>query len=336
MNAFAKFVGAFVLMSAASCGRSSDEDQKQQQAYDAARRQRQELLVQLEKVKPEQATRCEVSDGDCMILVGERREALFPANPACEGREAPYQREECQGELLVEEGKLAEVTDYYQYENWCLAKVVQCAERGVEAANDQAFTARLDQRRQQLLTGTDVSQLALDIDLARVRVGYLRATLPHDKDSTCADLTEVKDCRERSERNTRELETELAKDEGAYDAKRAAELFRSEMTTQASCYEPEYQCLEQTLAGAGENGESKQHLKRNLSLLKERETLRMSVPEAAVTECLEAANSDFGKKVESSYARYAKKPNTLFRVFLHQAYVKLHAAQVKCLKQHHG
>lgn len=38
----------------------------------------------------------------------------------------------------------------------------------------------------------------------------------------------------------------------------------------------------------------------------------------------------------SSYARYAKKPNTLFRVFLHQAYTKLHSAQVKCMRQHQG
>lgn len=323
-------------MSLTACGRSSDEDAKQQQAYEAARQQRQELLKRLSSAKPEQATRCEVTDGDCMILVSERREALFVPSPACEGREAPYEREECQGDLLVKEGKLAEVTDYYQYENWCLAKVVECADQGLEAANDQALTARLDQRRQQLLESTDVSRLSLEIGFARERVGYLRATLPHDKDSTCADLGEVKTCRERAQQATRELETELAKDDGAYDAKRAAELFQSEMTLQVSCYEPEHQCLSQTLAGAGENGESKQHLNRNLSLLKERETLRGSVPAAAQAECLDAANADFGKKVESSYARYAKKPNTLFRVFLHQAYTKLHSAQVKCLKQHQG
>ena len=146
----------------------------------------------------------------------------------------------------------------------------------------------------------------------------------------------MKSCRERAQASTQELEAELAKDDGAYDAKRAAELFRGEMTTQVSCFVPEYQCLSQILVGAGENGESKQHLNKNLSLIKERQALALNVPDAVAQECLDAANADFGKKVEGSYARYAKKPNTLFRVFLHQAYVKLHSAQVKCLKQHQG
>src|SRR5688572_1222590 len=238
MNAFPKWVGLCALMSLAACGRSSDADQKQQDAYEAAREQRQALLKQLRSTTPEQANRCEVSDGDCLILVGERREALFAPNAACEGREAPYEREECQGNLLVKEGKLAEVTEYYQYENWCLAKVVECADQGLQAANDHALTARLDQRRQQLLTSTDVTRLSLEIGFARERVSYLRATLPHDKDSLCSDLGEVKTCRERAQQATRELEAELAKDDGAYDAKRAAELFQSEMTTQVSCYEP--------------------------------------------------------------------------------------------------
>ena len=334
MQEFAKFVGLCVVVSLASCGRSSDADQKQREAYDTALKQRQELLKQMRATAPEQANRCEVSDGDCLILVGERREALFAPTPACEGHEDPYAREECQGSLLAKEGKLAEVTDHYQYENWCLEKLVECADHGRDAAHDQALTNRLDQRRQQLLTSTDVGQLSSEIGFARERVSYLRATLPHDRDSLCADLGEVKSCRERAQAATRELEAELEKDDGAYDQKRAGELFRGEMTTQASCFEPEYQCLSQTLAGLGENGESKQHLNRNLSLLKERQTLALSVPEAALQECLDSANADFGKKVESSYARYAKKPNTLFRVFLHQAYVKLHSAQVKCLKQH--
>lgn len=334
MKTSPKWVGLCALMSLGACGRSPDEDQKQLDAYEAARQERQTLLKQLRSATAEQANRCEVSDGDCMILVGERREALFAPTADCEGRADEYEREECQGNLLAKEGKLAEVTDYYQYENWCLAKVVECADRDLQATNDQALTARQEQRRQQLVNDTDVSRLSLEIAFARERVGYLRATLPHDKDSLCSDLEEVNECRQRARATSRDLDTELAKDDASYDAKRATELFQSEMTTQQGCYEPEHRCLSQTLAGAGENGESKQHLNRNLNLLKEREALRVNVPEAVVDECLHAASADFGKKVESSYARYAKKPNTLFRVFLHQAYVKLHSAQVKCLKQH--
>lgn len=336
MTEFAKFVGFCAFMSLAACGRSSDQDGKQHEAYESARGQRETLLKKLRGTPPEQANRCEVSDGDCLIEVGEKRESMFAPKPQCEGRADQYEREECQANLLLKEGKLAEVTEYYQFENWCLAKVVECGDRGVQAANDQAVTARLDERRQALLSSMDVGQLSLEIGFARERVNYLRATLPKDRDSSCADLTEVKSCRERAQAATVELEAELAKADGAYDAKRAASLFRSEMTTQAGCFEPEYQCLSQTLEGAGENAESKKHLKRSLGLLKERQSLMAHVPEAAARECLDAANADFGKKVESSYARYAKKPSTLLRVFLHQSYVKLHTAQVKCLKQHQG
>jgi hypothetical protein len=336
MSEFAKFVGFCALMSLGACGRPSDQDQKQHAAYDTAHAQRQTLLKKLRATPPAQANRCEVSDGDCLIEVGERRESMFAPKPECEGRADQYEREECQANLLLKEGKLAEVTDYYQFENWCLAKVVECGDRNLQADNDHALTARLEERRQALLASTDVGQLSLEIGFARERVNYLRATLPKDKDSSCVDLTEVKSCRERAKRATVELEAELAKADGAYDAKRAANLFRGEMTTQAGCFEPEFQCLSQTLEGAGENAETKKHLNRSLSLLKERQGLLAHVPETAARECLDAANADYGKKVESSYARYSKKPNSLFRVFLHQSYVKLHTAQVKCLKQHQG
>jgi len=336
MAEFAKFVGFCALMSLAACGRSSDQDPKQHETYETARTQRETLLKKLRATPAAQANRCEVSDGDCLIEVGERRESLFAPKPACEGSADQYEREECQANLLLKEGKLAEVTDYYQFENWCLAKVVECGDHGVQAANDQAASARLEERRQALLSSTDVGQLSLEIGFARERVSYLRATLPKDKDSSCLDLTEVTTCRERAQQATVALEAELAKSDAAYDAKLAANLFRGEMTTQAGCFEPEYQCLSQTLEGSGENAETKKHLKRSLALLKERQALLAHVPEATARECLDAANADYGKKVESSYARYSKKPNSLFRVFLHQSYVKLHSAQVKCLKQHQG
>jgi len=82
----------------------------------------------------------------------------------------------------------------------------------------------------------------------------------------------------------------------------------------------------------GENKESKRHLERNLKLIKERESLIPALPQPVVQECLNAAEGDYGQAVESAHGRYAKQPNTLFRVLLHQAHVKLHSAQIKCLK----
>src|SRR5688572_3729059 len=210
MSEFAKFVGFCALMSLAACGRSSDQDQKQHEAYDAARGQRETLLKKLRSTPPEQANSCEVSDGDCLIEVGEKRESLFTPKPECEGRADQYEREECQANLLLKEGKLTEVTDYYQFENWCLAKVVECGDRSAQAANDHGRTACFEERRQALLASTDVAQLSLGIGFARERVTYLRATLPKDKDSSCVDLTEVKTCRGRARSATVELEAELA------------------------------------------------------------------------------------------------------------------------------
>lgn len=337
MSHVGKVVGLGVMLSVVACaGGMSGRDGEQQQAFEAARKERQELLGKVRGATPDQANRCEVSDGDCLILVGERREALFPPSAACEGRADVYEREECQANALAKEGKLAEVTDFYQYENWCFAKLVACGERGEQEATEKERQARLDERRQALLQSTDVDKLALEIAFARERVNYLRATVPQDKDAACANLSAVSSCREQAKQSTKKLEQELDKDDRAYDSKLAAELFQSEMTAQASCFQPEFDCLSEHLKGAGENKESKRHLTRNLKLIEERETLAAGLPPNVVQECTAAAQADYGDKIAKSYERYSKKPNTLFRVFLHQAYVKLHGAEVKCLKQHKG
>ena len=90
MAEFAKFVGFCALMSLAACGRSSDQDQKQNGAYETARTQREALLKKLRATPAAQANRCEVSDGDCLIEVGEKRESLFAPKAACEGRADQY------------------------------------------------------------------------------------------------------------------------------------------------------------------------------------------------------------------------------------------------------
>lgn len=334
---FRAVVGSSVLMCwlaacAATGGNAASGDQ---QALQAAHEQRQRLLAELRAMDSAQAT-CKVSDGDCLLIVSEKREVLFEPQPECQGHSDVYEREACHANLLAKAGKVEEVTEFLEYENWCLAKVVDCTDEVQEQKSEAERVAQLQARRQALLSATNVEQLGLQIAYARERVIYLRATVPKDRDNACADLAEVQNCRERAQQETSELELELAKDAAEYDEERAAQLFQSEMTTQTECFESEYSCLTRVVANYGANRESKLHLQRNLKLLKQRQELVAKLPQPVTQECLATADADYGPRIEKSYQRYVKQPNTLFRVFLHQSYVKLHSAQLKCLKRHSG
>ena len=181
-----------------------------------------------------------------------------------------------------------------------------------------------------------VEKLSMDIAYARESAVYLRDTVPQERDTVCVDQAELVSCRKRAEGATNKLDQELAKDDQSYDPKLASELYQSEMTTQAECFQSEYECLSKVVANYGANRESRRHLRRNLDLIKQMQPLVASLPEPASEECLAAGEAEYGGKVEKTYANYAKKPNTLFRVFLHQAFVKLHSAQLKCLKRESG
>ena len=315
-----------------ACGGQSAADAEQQRALSTAKNERQELLTKFRAATPAVVSKCEVSDGDCMILVGEKREALFKPQPSCEAQTDVYEREGCMANLLAKDGKLHEVTEFFQYENWCLQKMVECGADEQKQAEQNEHLALVESRRQTLVKNTDVSQLAFDIAHARERVNYLRATVPGDKDAVCSALPEVKACRERARAAGQKLDAELDKEQAAYNPALASEFFRSEMTEQAGCFQPEYECLFEHVSSVGENRESKRHLERNLKLIKEREELVQRLPADRAQECLTAAETDYGKGVSKAYGRYAKKSNTLYRILLHQAYVKLHTAEVKCLK----
>lgn len=327
--------GVSMFLLAACGGASNHTSQKEQQALDTAQKQRQELLTKM-RAASDAASSCRVSDGDCLLTVSEKREELFEPSAKCESQSDLFDRETCQADLLAKQGNVAEVTEFFQYENWCLAKVVDCTEQLVAERSDAERAAELEARRQALRTASDGVKLTLDIAYARESAGYLRDTVPKGRDTVCVDQPEIVSCRKRAEDAMTKLERELEKDDESYDEKLATELYQSEMTTQAECFQSEYECLSKVVAKYGANRESRRHLKKNLDLIKKMQPLVASLPQPASEECLAAGETEYGGKVEKTYANYSKKPITLFRVFLHQAFAKLHRAQLECLKQHSG
>ena len=337
MHRLRTIVGFAVSMSLlAGCGGAEHHtSESEQQAFDTAQKQRQQLLTKM-RASSDAASSCRVSDGDCLLTVSEKREALFEPSAKCETESDLFDRETCQANLFAKQGNVSEVTEFFQYENWCLTKVVDCTEQLVAKQSDTESAARLEARRQALESATDVEQLTLDIAYARESAVYLRDTVPKERDTVCVDQPEIVDCRKQVELATTKLEQELGKDDKSYDEKLATQLFQSEMTTRAECFQSEYECLSKVVANYGANRESQRHLKKNLDLIKEMQPLMVSLPQPTSEECLAAGEAEYGNKVEKTYANYTKKRSTLFRVFLHQAFAKLHRAQLKCLKQQSG
>lgn len=336
-NLLFKCFGLVVMtLPAAACAGivSADQDQEQTQALEAVRKERQELLFRMRTAADAEASRCEAAGSECLTQVDEKREELFEPSPLCADHVDVYEFENCQASLLAKRGETEAVTEFFQYENSCFSKIVGCGDQLRREADERERTARAEKHRQAMLEQIDMDKLLFDIAYARERVAFLRATVPHEPDTACQGLIAVKGCRDRAKQAKIKLEGELQKDETAYNAELAQELFQAELATQASCFEPEYQCLMELVEEAGNNRQSKWHFEHNLKLLAQRQRLLAKASGIAAHECVTASEADYESKVETSHASYAKDPKPPRRVALLQTFAMMHTAQIQCLKRY--
>jgi hypothetical protein len=325
---------AITLPALACAGIISDRDQGETQALEAARKERQELLLRMRTASEAEAMHCETAGATCLIRVDEKREALFEPSPLCADHADVHEFENCQASLLAKQGNTQAVTEFFQYQNACFSKIVGCGDQLRRQADERERTARAEKHRQAMLEAVDVDKLLSDIAFARERVGFLRATVPHQRDEVCQELIQVKGCRDRAKQTKLKLESELQKEETTHDAELAQQLFQAELATQASCFEPEYQCLMDLVDEAGNNRQSKWHFEHNLKLLAQRQRLLAIASGMAVHECVTASDADYGSKIETTYASYAKDPKPPRRVALLQTFALMHTAQIQCLKRY--
>jgi len=318
----------------ACAGIMSDQDQDKTQALEAARKERQELLFRMRTATEAEASRCEAAGAKCLMRLDEKRDELFEPSPLCADHVDVYEFENCQASLLAKRGNAQAVTEFFQYENACFSKIVGCGDQLRRKADQRERTARAEQHRQAMLEKTDIDELLFDIAYARERVAFLRATVPDEQDEVCRALIQVKGCRDRAKQAKIKLESELQKDDSTYDAELAQELFRTELATQASCFEPEYQCLKELVDDAGTNRQSKWQFEHNLKLLAQRQRLLAKASGLAIHECVTAGETDYGPKIETTYASYVKNPKPPQRVALLQTFAMMHRAQIHCLRRH--
>lgn len=338
MGSVLKCCGLIVTaLSAVACaGFMSGQDQDQTQALETARKERQELLFRMRSATDQEATRCEVAGKECMAQVDEKRGSLFEPSALCADQADIYEFENCQGSLLVKQGNAAAVTEFFQYENSCLSKIVGCGDKLRREADERERTARVQRHREAMLKEMDLEKPSFEIAYARERVDFLRATVPRERDTACKGLVQVKGCHDRAEQAKLKLQSELEKGDASFSVEVAQGLFQSELATQVSCFEPEYQCLMELVDEAGQSRQSEWHFKNNLKLLEQRQRLIATADGLTIHECVSAGETDYGAKIETSYANYTKDPKPPLRVVLLQAFTRLHTAQIRCLKRHRG
>jgi hypothetical protein len=323
-----------VLVGCASAPAQPTNDPQAAQRLSTVISKRQELQKEIASLAEQHRDRCEFEVGDCLLTPRERRDELmafhtFYECPPVSEKEA---RRKCIDEKLAKEGQAAELADVYAAEIACYDQVLECAAKLTEADADAAWEKELAARRQAILGSGEATTLQAEVDAALERVTYLRATLPPAGDDLCQDLPAVKACHDRVDQLAGELEAELGKRGAAYDPKAAAARFAEGKRVEATCTEPEFECLYAELGKFGSCRESRKFLKRNLELIDRKAKLVPRVSADMARHCVTKRVVKSQEKIVKAYARYARAANAGNRVQLQRAFVSLHRAQVACLE----
>lgn len=280
---------------------------------------------------------CELSAGDCRVLVSERRSALLGGmtSSSCIGPEDSPAYVRCMANTLAERGDSRAAVEYFAFDNWCMKKELACtAELEVKAA-DQRRKDVAAQRRD------DLARMAENVEAENLaaagvdKVGYLRLALPPDAQGLCSDDDRVTSCLKQAEAQIHELDEQLSRDQNSYDKKQASELFRRARKQEASCYAIELGCLVDGLGPRyGIYPESKKWVDRNFALLEQRRALANKLPLDVADGCLNDAEAARQDEIVGAYQQYSNDTVLFFTVRLHKTFATLHEDQIRCLQTH--
>jgi hypothetical protein len=109
-------------------------------------------------------------------------------------------------------------------------------------------------------------------------------------------------------------------------------LYAASKATEASCPEPEFQCLVSALQAYGALPETRKWVDRNVQALRERQEVATHVPPDVQGECLTDTAAKHEARIVSAYQIYVKQPVLFFRTQLEKAFLTLHEDQVACLR----
>lgn len=274
---------------------------------------------------------CRMRGGDCLISIAERRDTLIAKhylNP-CRELEAEKQNV-CIEQELERKGERTELAAFYETENWCSRKLLECITAFTNDAEQMAIRKRAQDRREEVEAAPESVLVQRAPEFAKEQRDFIHSILPPKGQAECEPMA-PEACEKKLSKPNAELDAELAKAPAAYDAKRALSLYATVQRTEADCTAPEVRCLQDQLQQYGATPETDKLLKQNLALITQQQTLRTSAEPEAAEQCLSAGVAQYGERIVGAYQTYATTPSTFALLRLQKVFVAMHQAQLWCL-----
>jgi len=306
---------------------AADADAKLEQATQAHR----ELATQLGAAPHDILVHCQTTGGDCLISVAERREALVSKhylNP-CRDND-PEKQGPCIEHELEARGERADLASFYETENWCSRKLLECITAFTNDAEQMAIRQRTQDRREQIEAAPESAAAERAPEFAKERLGFVRSILPPKAQAECVPGTPAA-CTKLLTAPSADFETELSKAPGAYDTKRALAVYAALRQAEAECSAPELNCLLNQLAQNGGNADTDKLLKQNLDFLTQQQKIRVTADPEAADQCVSSGVTQHSNRIVSAYQAYAGAPSTALLIKLQKAFIAMHQAQLWCL-----
>ena len=274
---------------------------------------------------------CQTTNGDCLISLAERREALVSKYylNACRDPDADKQGP-CIVHELEQRREQSELASFYETENWCTQKLLECMNEFANNAEKMAARQRTQDRRAQVEAAPESAIADRAPEFAKEKLDFVRAILPPPGQNACVpDLPEK--CSKTLDAPNAAFEAELAAAPASYDPKRALTLYAAIQHAEAECRTPEFNCLLDQMPHYGGNPESDKLLKQNLSMIADQQKIRAVADPEAAEQCISAGVTQHSSRIVSAYQAYAAAPSPTLFVRLQKAFIAMHQAQLWCL-----
>lgn len=292
---------------------------------------RDDLTKQLAAAQKDILDDCRMRGGDCLLSIAERRDTLIGKhylNP-CRELEAEKQNT-CIEQELDRKGEHAELASFYETENWCSRKLLECMSAFTSNAELMAIRKRAQERREEIENAPESIAAQRLPDFAKEKRDFVRSIVPPKGQAECQPMA-PEACEKKLTAPNAELDAELAKAPAAYDAKRALAQYVAIQQAESDCTLPEIRCLQNQLQQYGATPETDKLLQQNLGLIAQQQAIRaVAAPEAA-DNCIAAGVSQFGERIVSAYQAYAASPTTYALLRVQKTFVSMHQAQLWCL-----
>ncbi len=282
-----------------------------------------DLATQLSKAPHDVLVHCQTRGGDCLIAVAEHY------LNACRDPD-PDKQSPCVARELEKRGERAELASFYETENWCSHKLLECISDFGKDAEQMAIRQRSQDRREQIEAAPESTLAQRAPEFAKEKLAFVRAILPPKGQAECPPST-PEACEKKLTAPSAEVEAELGKAPASYDAKRALALYASLQRAEAECGAPELSCLLDQLPQYGGTPETDKLLKQNLALIAQQQTIRAKADPEAADQCMSAGVTQHSERIVSAYQAYAAAPGTYALLRLQKAFIAMHQGQLWCL-----